>query len=115
MATDDAIEISMRCVICIAVKRCWQSYRMATVPFWPIELWYDISKGAWAPPVRGKGLSRHSVFRGLTNFRQPLMRNRWAQRRGSGHGVWMMTNTQLYLAIGLQMLAVVTSLVIAQK
>jgi hypothetical protein len=29
--------------------------------------------------------------------------------------VWMMTNTQLYLAIGLQMLAVVTSLVIAQK
>jgi hypothetical protein len=29
--------------------------------------------------------------------------------------VWMMTNTQLYLAIGLPMLAVVTSLVIAQK
>ncbi len=45
MATDDAIEISMRCVTCIAVKRYWRSYRTATVPFWPIELWDDISKG----------------------------------------------------------------------
>src|ERR1035438_10254017 len=61
MATDDAIEISMRCVTRIAVKRYWRSYRTAKVPFWTIELWYDISKGAWAPPVRGKGLSRHSV------------------------------------------------------
>src|ERR1022692_4849395 len=29
---------------------------------------YDIYERAWALPVRGKGLSRHSVFHSLTNL-----------------------------------------------